>query len=56
MIFNFAILCKVHFSFKKWGSNLKTDSANCFCSRTPELTHSKRDVVRGHIGAPPYVP
>jgi hypothetical protein len=41
MIFNFAILCKVHFSFNKWRKLIfKTDSANCFCSRTPERTPS----------------
>jgi hypothetical protein len=36
LIYIFAILCKVHFSFKKWGKSiLKTESANCFCLRTP---------------------
>jgi hypothetical protein len=36
MIFNFAILCKVHFSFKKWRKSiLKIDSANRFCMRVP---------------------
>jgi hypothetical protein len=36
LIYIFAILCKVHFSFKKWRKSiLKTESTNCFSSRTP---------------------
>jgi hypothetical protein len=56
MIFNFAILCKVHFSFKKWRKSiLKTDSAKLFLLANAGA-HSKRDVVRNHVGALPYVP
>jgi hypothetical protein len=43
LIYIFAILCKVHFSFKKWKKSiLKTNSTNCFCSRTSERALPRR--------------
>jgi hypothetical protein len=54
LIYIFAILCKVHFSFKKW--------KNQFWKPTQQIVFARerrsvlcRDVTRGHVGAPPYV-
>jgi hypothetical protein len=43
MISNFAILCKVHFSFKKWRKSiLKTDSANGFARERQSALQVRR--------------
>jgi hypothetical protein len=49
MIFNFAILCKVHFSFKKWRKSIL---------RIEPFLHAHAPARRRarDVGAPPYAP